>query len=315
MSHRSGDAGRGGGRGPAAAGRRDLQQPRVRGPRSRCRGHHRGQVRPVNGKDILVVTGRFGFKTYDVSDAGEPGPPQHVHARGHRNAARFRRQGYWQDEDMELDTKRNLIIGALDPRHNDQDPAATGCPERQHRRPRPGLQERLLRDLLQRPGEPAPGRRLRVAARRAYGELHPGLQVHLDRGPARRSDQDNLGPIITPGAGAPERAEPADRRRPADLGHRPARPGQAGRLGRADRPVAQRRLHGLLARRRRGRAGHRLGRRSRRPPRLRHLAAGTATRTRTGSAGRRRSTRSSSPAAAWPGTTRPCRATTAPRSP
>ena len=26
----------------------------------------------VNGKDILVVTGRFGFKTYDVSDAANP---------------------------------------------------------------------------------------------------------------------------------------------------------------------------------------------------------------------------------------------------
>ena len=29
---------------------------------------------------------------------------------------------------MELDTRRKLIIGALDPRHNDADPAATGCP-------------------------------------------------------------------------------------------------------------------------------------------------------------------------------------------
>ena len=34
--------------------------------------------------------------------------------------------GYWQDEDMELDTERNLIIGALDPRHNELDESV--CP-------------------------------------------------------------------------------------------------------------------------------------------------------------------------------------------
>ena len=93
---------------------------------------------------------------------------------------------------MELDTKRNLIIGALDPRHNEADPAASGCPDNDDaRRPRPGLPQRLLRHLVQRPGEPAPGRRLRLAALGPHGELHPGLQVHLDGrpGPARRPGQ------------------------------------------------------------------------------------------------------------------------------
>ena len=34
--------------------------------------------------------------------------------------------GYWQDEDMEIDRKRKLIIGALDPRHDDVDQES--CP-------------------------------------------------------------------------------------------------------------------------------------------------------------------------------------------
>ena len=35
-------------------------------------------------------------------------------------------QGYWQDEDMDVDVRRTLIIGALDPRHDDVD--QTSCP-------------------------------------------------------------------------------------------------------------------------------------------------------------------------------------------
>ena len=34
--------------------------------------------------------------------------------------------GYWQDEDMDIDVRRKLIIGALDPRHDDVD--QTSCP-------------------------------------------------------------------------------------------------------------------------------------------------------------------------------------------
>ena len=96
---------------------------------------------------------------------------------------------------MELDTKRNLIIGALDPRHNELDESRRLPGQRRRCRPRPGLPQRLLRHLLRRPGEPAPDRRLRLAARRPHGELHPGLQVHLDRRPgAALDDQGNLGP-------------------------------------------------------------------------------------------------------------------------
>jgi len=60
-----------------------------------------GKFDRVRGDDILVVTGRFGFKTYDVSDPEEPELLDTFLPDG---IAEF---GYWQDEDMELDTRRN----------------------------------------------------------------------------------------------------------------------------------------------------------------------------------------------------------------
>ncbi|HKF89941.1 MAG TPA: hypothetical protein VKC52_00515 [Acidimicrobiia bacterium] len=72
-----------------------------------------GKFDDVAGREVLVLTGRFGFKTFDVSDPADPKPldsfiPSDLAAGG-----------YWQNEDMELDTRRKLIIGALDPRHTD----------------------------------------------------------------------------------------------------------------------------------------------------------------------------------------------------
>jgi len=92
---------------------------RVPGP-----GQVEGKFDRVAGRDVLVTTGTFGFRIYDVVDPAHPRlldtfqPPEVL--------GEF---GYWQDEDMELDTSRKLIIGALDPRHDDvnQDPL-TGCP-------------------------------------------------------------------------------------------------------------------------------------------------------------------------------------------
>jgi hypothetical protein len=80
-----------------------------------------GKFDRVRGRDVLVTTGRYGFRTYDVSDPAKPEligsfqPPEVLGANG-----------YWQDEDMELDVKRKLIIGALDPRHDDVDQVS--CP-------------------------------------------------------------------------------------------------------------------------------------------------------------------------------------------
>ena len=79
-----------------------------------------GKFDEVRGRDILVLTGRFGFKTLDVSDPANPKPLDSF------LPAELAEGGYWQNEDMELDTRRKLIIGALDPRHT-QAPITT-CP-------------------------------------------------------------------------------------------------------------------------------------------------------------------------------------------
>src|SRR2546430_2251723 len=56
-----------------------------------------GKFDRVGGREVLVTTGRYGFKTYDVSDPTQPKlldtfqPPEVLGANG-----------YWQDEDMEL---------------------------------------------------------------------------------------------------------------------------------------------------------------------------------------------------------------------
>ena len=80
-----------------------------------------GKFDRARGRDVLIVTGRFGFKTLDVSDPTNPQlldtfqPPEILGPNG-----------YWQDEDMDIDVRRNLIIGALDPRHDNVDQVS--CP-------------------------------------------------------------------------------------------------------------------------------------------------------------------------------------------
>jgi hypothetical protein len=80
-----------------------------------------GKFDRVDGRKVLVTTGRYGFRTYDVSDPERPQPLDTL-----QPAEILGEFGYWQDEDMTLDTRRKLIIGALDPRHDDVDQAS--CP-------------------------------------------------------------------------------------------------------------------------------------------------------------------------------------------
>jgi hypothetical protein len=152
-----------------------------------------GKFDKVRGSDVLVLTGRFGFKTIDVSDPANPKPldtyqPPEINQDN----------GYWQDEDMELDTRRKLIIGALDPRHNDADPAATGCPDND------GLSVRdpdcVSGFYVISYADPANLRQI------AFVDLPAGHTASCIQeckyiwtgGPARRSDQGDLGPIIQP---------------------------------------------------------------------------------------------------------------------
>ena len=109
---------------PAAASAADKPAPLPEGAAISDSLEYRGRVESpglvegkfdrVLGRSILITTGRFGFRTYDVSDPDEPRlldtfqPPEILGDNG-----------YWQDEDMDIDTRRKLIIGALDPRHDD----------------------------------------------------------------------------------------------------------------------------------------------------------------------------------------------------
>ena len=87
-----------------------------------ARGITEGKFDDVRGKDVLVITGRFGFKTYDVEN------PEKPKLLDEFLPADLEANGYWQNEDMELDTKRKLIIGALDPRHTEKAAAARARP-------------------------------------------------------------------------------------------------------------------------------------------------------------------------------------------
>jgi hypothetical protein len=156
-----------------------------------------GKFDRIGKTDVLVVTGRFGFKTYDVTDPANPKLLDTFMPPGINPA-----NGYWQDEDMELDTKRNLIIGALDPRHNELDESV--CPFGDND---------AVRDPDCRSGffvisysDPANLTQIGDFVSLPAGHTASCIQdckYIWTGGPARRSDQDNLGPIIPQGAGLP----------------------------------------------------------------------------------------------------------------
>ena len=147
------------------------------------------------GRDVLIVTGRFGFKTLDISD---PTTPEVLDT--FLPADIIGPDGYWQDEDMDIDRRRKLIIGALDPRHDDVDQAS--CPGI-------GTLPEKTRNPACRSGfyvisYADPEKLVQVGD---FVELPAGHTVScIDNcnyvwagGPARRHDQADLGPL-TPNA-------------------------------------------------------------------------------------------------------------------
>jgi hypothetical protein len=85
-----------------------------------------GKFDRVDGRQVLITTGKFGFRTYDVRDPARPRLLDEFQPAMILDSSAAKKEGYWQDEDMDLDTRRKLIIGALDPRHDNDDQAA--CP-------------------------------------------------------------------------------------------------------------------------------------------------------------------------------------------
>jgi len=163
-----------------------------------------GKFDRVRGRKVLVVTGRFGFKTYDVSDPEDPELldeflPAGIDPPG---TATSPLGGYWQNEDMELDTRRKLIIGALDPRHNDAAPPDGPCPHND------GL---AVRDVDCESGffvisyaDPGNMRQIGDFVSLPSGHTSSciqGCNYIWTGGPARRSDQDWLTTIIQPAPG------------------------------------------------------------------------------------------------------------------
>lgn len=153
-----------------------------------------GKFDEVRGKDVLVVTGRFGFKTYDVS---EPAKPKLL---DEFIPADLAAGGYWQNEDMELDTKRKLIIGALDPRHTDSPLGA--CPAGGSTA-NPSCKSGFYVISYANPSD--------LKQIGSFVDLPSGhtssciqdCKYIWTGGPARRSDMLNLGPILSPTAPAP----------------------------------------------------------------------------------------------------------------
>ena len=154
-----------------------------------------GKFDTVAGRDVLVTTGRYGFKIYDVADPAAP----HL-LDTFQPAEILGTNGYWQDEDMELDVQRKLIIGALDPRHDDVDQASCpgiGTSSSKTRNPgcRSGFYVISYADPtnLQQIGD-----FVELPAGHTTSCIE-GCDYVWTGGPARRNDQAYLGPY-TPGA-------------------------------------------------------------------------------------------------------------------
>jgi hypothetical protein len=156
-----------------------------------------GKFDKVRGRQILVITGRFGFKTLDVSDPANPKvldtfqPPEILGPNG-----------YWQNEDMDIDPKRDLIIGALDPRHDNVD--QTSCPgigTSGAKTRNPGCRSGFYVISYRNPEN--------LKQIGDFVDLPAGHTVScVDRchyvwtgGPARRNDQTALGPFTPGGRG------------------------------------------------------------------------------------------------------------------
>lgn len=157
-----------------------------------ARGITEGKFDKVRGMDVLVVTGRFGFKTYDTSDPAKPKLLDEF------IPADLEAGGYWQNEDMELDTKRKLIIGALDPRHTGKGAtAASPCPPGGSTS-NPNCKSGFYVISYANPSDL---RQIGDFVSLPSGHTSSCIQdckYIWTGGPARRSDMLNLGPILSP---------------------------------------------------------------------------------------------------------------------
>jgi hypothetical protein len=156
-----------------------------------------GKFDTVGGRHVLVTTGRFGFRTYDVSDPTAPQlldtfqPPEILGANG-----------FWQNEDMDLDTRRNLIIGSLDPRHDDVDQeSCPGIGTSGAKNRNPGCRSGFYVISYADPTNLTQiGDFVEIPAGHTSSCIKQCRYIWTG-GPARRDDQDDLGPFTSGGRG------------------------------------------------------------------------------------------------------------------
>jgi hypothetical protein len=156
-----------------------------------------GKFDTVAGRDVLVTTGRYGFKIYDVTDPAAPElldtfqPPEVLGANG-----------YWQDEDMEIDVRRKLIIGALDPRHDDVDQiSCPGIGTSGSKTRNPGCRSGFYVITYANPTDlEQVGDFVELPAGHTTSCIE-GCDYVWTGGPARRNDQAYLGPFTAGGRG------------------------------------------------------------------------------------------------------------------
>ena len=264
---------------------------------------------------MLLTTGRYGFKTYDVSDPAHPRPMDTFQPDGDPRRERLLAgRGHGHRQAPQADHRR--ARPAPRRRRPDQLP---GHRHVGHQEPAAGLSQRLLRDLLRQPAQPAPGRprswtcppATRPAASTTAATSGPAARrgaTTCRRASRASGPRSPRAAAATAGrSGSPTCATPRTRarsRKPIDLWRNDGATDYSHDVNVDDQR-------------------HRLGQRPRRHPRLRHRAATTATRSRTAGAARSRGTRCSWPAAASPAstsrrriscTTR-CGRSTAPRAP
>ena len=78
-----------------------------------------------NGRDVMLVTGRFGLKSYSLADPAHPVLLDEITAEDLRlpgdppvdfSPDASPRSTFWQNEDMDIDRKRKLVLVSRDPR-------------------------------------------------------------------------------------------------------------------------------------------------------------------------------------------------------
>ena len=156
-----------------------------------------GKFDRIGNRQVLVTTGRFGFKTYDVSD---PTSPQLLDT--FQPPGILGENGFWQDEDMDLDTNRKLIIGSLDPRHDDVDQVSCpGIGTLGSKNRNPGCRSGFYVISYADPANLTQiGDFVEVPAGHTSSCIEKCHYIWTG-GPARRNDQAELGPFVPGGRG------------------------------------------------------------------------------------------------------------------